>query len=145
MSPVPGNWRASYSLEGINWDDMGGPSDAGDYFGQWDVPDGFPFVRGAYRVGGVWSEWSVPSSFSLGPEFAFDPATGLGSWTWSGVAPVSWSIQQSNDGGATWTELDETDGATHSYDLSGESGLFYIVGLDVAANRVTAASNVLTL
>lgn len=51
------------------------------------------------------------------------------SWTFSGTNPGSWSIQESNDFGATWDEVQQVPGASRSAQFLDSGVLARIVGV----------------
>jgi hypothetical protein len=63
-------------------------------------------------------------------------------WTWACADPDHWSEEESNDGGATWSEVNVLPGSQRS-DGGLDSGNWYrVTGQDALNNPVTNVSNI---
>jgi hypothetical protein len=62
-------------------------------------------------------------------------------WTFSGTDPVQWSIQESEDGGASWFEADTRSGTVRSAPFLDSGVLARIVGEDALGHQIIPTSN----
>lgn len=77
------------------------------------------------------------------PVLAIDGGNNL-TWTWSGGDPVNWALQQSADGGTTWTNFDNPGGDSRAYPPVPGGFDWKIYAEDSIPNQVGPDSNVVT-
>jgi len=65
-------------------------------------------------------------------------------WTWSDTDPDFWEVEQSTDGGLTWSNVAEWSGATRT-DATEGAGQYRIIGVNALRDPITAYSNIVTL
>ena len=66
-------------------------------------------------------------------------------WTFSGTDPEQWSVQESEDGGATWFEVNTVPGISRSSPFLYSGVLARIVGEDAIGNQVVPTSNTVVI
>jgi hypothetical protein len=62
-------------------------------------------------------------------------------WTYGGTNPDAWSVQDSGDGGLTWSEIDFISGTERTFGGLNTGDLGRVVGEDSIGNPTLEPSN----
>ena len=70
---------------------------------------------------------------------------GTCNWTYSGVNPDHWAMEESNDGGVTWLSIGNVAGSVRTFTGWDPGYLGRLRGEDSSNNQVNATSNVVSI
>jgi hypothetical protein len=66
-------------------------------------------------------------------------------WSFDGLNPAFWRIEQSDDGVSDWTEWNDVEGSTFYYNDPDTDEFYRVIGLDGANNPITDYSNIINV